>query len=252
MGAHEPAEVAIRDTVTFLKAHLTAGAQTLEVGCGEGQVALELRAHGIRVVGLENDRDRARATRARGVPCALAAWPRFESVPQDAIVFTRSIHHIDPLEGAVVQARALLQPGGVLLIEDFAVHEVAATTLAWFMEVIRSKTASALIEPVPDGLVTELLETDDAEATWTEHHDHVHSFRAIEDAVRSHFEVRSTGTAPYFYRYLVHVLPRTRSAAVFVQSVFEEESRLAARGNIAALGRRMVASRPVGGASWKP
>jgi SAM-dependent methyltransferase len=239
-----PQDLATRETATFLARHLRPGAAMLEVGCGEGQVASALRERGFRVIGVEADRERAVLASRRNVPCVLAAWPAFESTPLDAIAFTRSLHHIDPLPESVAHARALLVKDGVLLVEDFAVHEAS---LEWFLEVIRSKTARALLDPVPDEAVTDLLGSTDPVSVWRERHEHVHPFAAVLAEVTRYFTVSVNETAPYFYRYLVYVLPATPAAAAFATRVFEEEARLIAAGDLPALGRRIVGSpRPEG------
>ncbi|HET9233775.1 MAG TPA: methyltransferase domain-containing protein [Candidatus Eisenbacteria bacterium] len=235
-----PSDLATRETLTFVTSHLPRGASLLEVGCGEGQLALELQELDYKVVGLESDRERACVTSRRGVPCVLAAWPMFESTVFDAIAFTRSLHHIEPLAESVAQARTLLHPSGVLLIEDFAVHEVSKRDLDWVCEVIRSSTARSLLIDAPDELVSQLRDSSDPIAVWTERHDHVHRFDAVESAVRKEFAIAYASTVPYFYRYFVYVLPPTEAAAKFLKTLFEEELRLITSGEIVGLGRRIV------------
>jgi len=238
-----PVDLPTRETASFVMSHLPAGVSLLEIGCGEGHLAGHLRDAGYRVIGLESDLERARLTFARGVPSALAAWPRFESLPFDAIAFTRSLHHIDPLPESVLQANALLKPGGVLLLEDFAVDEVTPTDLEWFRGVVRSRTARALFVPAPDELVSQLLDAENPFALWSERHDHVHPFARIESEVREAFTIGQVSMVPYFYRYLVYVLPPFSDAgAAFIETVFDEESRLVAKGAIVGLGRRIVGS----------
>src|SRR5438067_13415327 len=85
----------------------------------------------------------------------VASWPTFDSsVSFDAIAFTRSLHHINPLRQAIVRARELLNPNGFLLIEDFALDDVNEATIAWFVKVLRSAQGKALIYLVPDQLAT--------------------------------------------------------------------------------------------------
>jgi SAM-dependent methyltransferase len=235
-----PVDVATRETLDFVTQYTSPGASLLEIGCGEGHLAAELAHRGYGVIGLESDRERAVLTSLRRVSTVLAEWPRFESVPFDAIAFTRSLHHIDPLRASVIQARALLRPGGVLLIEDFAVHEMGQRELDWFCEVIRSPALRSLLVDAPDELVSQLRDSSDPLSIWTERHDHVHPFAAIDMTVREHFAIESVSVAPYFYRYFVYVLPPTREAAEFLETVLEEESKLIAEGELGGLGRRIV------------
>ncbi len=105
--------------MAFLASHLSIGADVLEVGCGEGHVAAALASHGHRLIAVDADLECVARAQERGVR-ASGSWPEFDSPPLDAIVFTRSLHHISPLDKAVERARELLRPMGSLLIEDFA------------------------------------------------------------------------------------------------------------------------------------
>ena len=243
--ANRPTDVPTRETLGFLISRLPVGANVLEVGCGEGQVACELVQRGYRVTGLDSDSERIARAQAHGVRAIVASWPKFESsVLFDGIAFTRSLHHINPLRQAIVRARELLNPNGFLLIEDFALDDVNEATVAWFVKVLRSAQGKALINPVPDQLTTVLLSATDIMQTWRDNRaPELHSFEAINEAIaEQQFVVLETQSAPYFYRYLIPVLPETSSAALFVNEVFQQETILGSRGEIVFLGRRIVAS----------
>jgi SAM-dependent methyltransferase len=242
--ANRPIDVPTRETLGFLISRLPVGAEVLEVGCGEGQVAWELLQRGYLLTGLDSDAEAVAIAQTRGVRAVLASWPKFDSrVSFDAIAFTRSLHHINPLRQSIVRARELLNPNGFLLIEDFALDEVNEATIAWFVKVLRSTRDKALINPVADQLVTELLSATDVMQTWRDNRaPELHSFTAMNEAIADQFVVREAQSVPYFYRYLIPVLPETSAAASFVDEVFQEETILGNRGEIVLLGRRMVAS----------
>jgi SAM-dependent methyltransferase len=242
--ANRPIDVPTRETLGFLISRLPVGAKVLEVGCGEGQVACELLQRGYRVTGLDSDSEAVARAQARGVPAVVASWPKFDSsVSFDAIAFTRSLHHINPLRESIVRARELLNPNGFLLVEDFALDEVNEATVAWFVKVLRSTQGNALIKPVADQLVTELLSAADVMQTWRDNRAHdLHPFTAINQAIAAQFVVREVQSVPYFYRYLISVLPETSEAASFLDEVFQQETTLGNRGEIMFLGRRIVAS----------
>jgi SAM-dependent methyltransferase len=242
--ANRPTDVPTRETLGFLTSRLPVGAKVLEVGCGEGQVACELWQRGYRVTGLDSDSEAIAKAQARGIPAVVASWPKFDSsVSFDAIAFTRSLHHINPLRQAIVRARELLNPNGLLLIEDFALDDVNEETVAWFVKVLRSTQGRAQINPVANQLVTKLLSATDVMRTWRDNHPHeLHSFTAMNEAIAAQFVVREAQSVPYFYRYLIPVLPETSEAASFVDKVFQQETILGNRGEIAFLGRRIVAS----------
>jgi SAM-dependent methyltransferase len=242
--ANRPTDVPTRETLKFLISRLPVGAKVLEIGCGEGQIACELLQRGYHVTGLDSDSEAIARAQARGVRAIVASWPTFESsVSFDAIAFTRSLHHINPLRQTIVRARELLNPNGFLLIEDFALDEVNDATVAWFVKILRSTQGKALINPVPDQLATVLLSATDIMQTWRDNRaPELHSFAAMNEAIAARFVVLETQSAPYFYRYLIPVLPETSSAAAFVDEVFQQEAFLGNRGEIMLLGRRIVAS----------
>ena len=242
--ANRPIDVPTRETLGFLISRLPVGAKVLEVGCGEGQVACELLQCGYRVTGLDSDSEAIAGAQARGVRAVVASWPKFDSrVSFDAIAFTRSLHHINPLRQSIVRARELLNPNGFLLIEDFALDEVNEATIAWFVKVLRSTRDKALINPVADQLVTELLPATNVMQTWSDNRPHdLHSFTAMNEAIVAQFVVREAQSVPYFYRYLIPVLAETSAATSFVDEVFQQETILGNRGEIVFLGRRIVAS----------
>ena len=242
--ANRPTDVPTRETLGFLISRLPIGAKVLEVGCGEGRVACELLQRGYHVTGLDSDAEAVTSAQARGVLAVVASWPTFDSsVSFDAIAFTRSLHHINPLGQAIVRARELLNPNGFLLLEDFALDDVNEATIAWFVKVLRSTQGKALINPVANQLATALLSATDVMQTWRDNRAHeVHSFKAMNEAIAAQFVVLETQSAPYFYRYLIPVLPETSAAASFVEEVFQQEAILGNRAEIVLLGRRIVAS----------
>jgi SAM-dependent methyltransferase len=242
--ANRPTDVPTRETLEFLMSRLPAGAEILEIGCGEGHVACELLQRGYRVTGLDSDSEAIARAQARGVRAVVASWPKFDSgVSFDAIAFTRSLHHINPLRESIACARELLNPNGFLLIEDFALDDVNEATIAWFAKVLRSIKGKALINPVRDQLVTQLLSATNVMQTWRDNRAHdLHPFKAINEAIAGQFVVREAQSVPYFYRYLIPVLPETSAAALFVDEVFHEETILGNRAEIVFLGRRIVAS----------
>ena len=50
------------------------------------------------------------------------------------VLFTRSLHHLQPLVSAVERAHQLLEPGGLLVADDFAVDQADRATAAYFYD----------------------------------------------------------------------------------------------------------------------
>lgn len=239
-----PIDVPTRETVTFVTSHLPASADVLEVGCGEGHVAAELLQRGHRVIGVDSDENVIARAQRRGVRAIRASWPDLTSEPVDAVVFTRSLHHIDSLDRSIGRAREVLRPTGALLVEDFAFDEADEPTISWFLKALGSESGKRLIEPVPDEFVTDLLGAGDPACVWHQSHDHeLHTITAMTRAIAEQFAVREIQPVPYLYRYLVPVLPDTSEAAAFVEEILREETRLGERGVGVLIGRRIVGSR---------
>lgn len=244
LTANQPADVPTRETLMFLLSHLSVGAEILEIGCGDGRVACELLKRGYRVTGVDSDPEVVAKAQERGVPALVGSWPEFHgNASFDAIAFTRSLHHINPLDEAIVHARGLLNPEGLLLIEDFAFEEANEATIDWFVKILRSEQGRALINPVQGQLVTELLSSTEVMNGWHRSRGHdLHSITTMNEAIAERFVARETQSVPYLYRYLVPVLADTSEAVSFVSEVLQQESLAGERGEIVLLGRRIVAS----------
>ena len=242
-GQKIPSDIPTRETVRFFTSHIPLGAEILEIGCGEGQVAFELLSRGYRLTGLDSDPELVARAQRRGARASVASWPEFDGPAVDVVAFTRSLHHISPLREAVARARELIRPTGLLLIEDFAFGEANETAIGWFLKVLRSKRGLALINPVVGQLVTDLLNSKEPMAVWHHNHDQgQHSIPAMSRAVAERFIIRETELVPYLYRYLVPVVAEIPEGAAFVEEVLQEEARLGKQGDVVLLGRRIVGS----------
>ena len=109
----------------FLLGHIPQGVETvLDVGCGAGGVATELRARGYRVEGVSPSPLLSDAARQQAGSDFKIYQGRFEDVTFDAgqkfdlVLFSESFQYID-LDRVLDIARGLLNPGGYILICDF-------------------------------------------------------------------------------------------------------------------------------------
>ena len=88
-----------RFTRDFIKRSLPAGVRrVLEIGCGSGELAASLLQDGVSLIAIDNDADSIAAAQRLGVDARIAAWPDFEDGQFDAVLFTRSLHHMHPLD----------------------------------------------------------------------------------------------------------------------------------------------------------
>jgi SAM-dependent methyltransferase len=234
-----------RFTYDFIRRFLPRHCQRiLEVGCGTGELASRLLQDGCSVIAIDSDPDSVAAARRVGVDARVAAWPDFDGGSFDAVLFTRSLHHIHPLDESVKQAADSLADGGHIIVEDFAYESVNEKTLDWFADAIgRLKTAGLLGEG--DEFLNKVLAKTDTLTAWRQNHEHeLHTAGQIRAQLEERFGDVVNEEAPYYFRYLAGAIAVPEKRDAILQALAEEEEALAAEGAIVALGRRFVATRP--------
>ena len=105
-----------------------------DLGCGEGYLTIEAAHWARRVIAV----DRSAAVLARAKAMAgrrkvrNIVWKRgsLERLPLkdrsvDVAMFSQALHHADPPEAALAEARRVLRPGGRVLVLDLRAHEEA-------------------------------------------------------------------------------------------------------------------------------
>lgn len=93
------------------------GPRVVDVGCGTGIVARQLRSAGCRVLGVEPDERMAAFARGTGIDVETATIERWDRAGRvfDALVAGQTWHWVDPAAGARAAAAALV-PGGLLAL----------------------------------------------------------------------------------------------------------------------------------------
>jgi SAM-dependent methyltransferase len=126
--------LAVPHTLTHLKSLLPPPpARVLEAGCGRGALAAALGELGYEVTGVDRNADMAAAARERGVT-VIEADVRDVSGEYDVVLFTRSLHHAEDLDGILAHAGTLLAPGGQIIIEEFAWERVDDAAAAFLYD----------------------------------------------------------------------------------------------------------------------
>lgn len=238
----DPKDVSVADTLAFVTRRFKKPVSILEVGCGSGRLAKALTAKGHAVTAIDAHADAVKAARAAGVPAVQADICRYEDDPFDAVMFTRSLHHVHPLPQALERARALLKPGGWLILEEFAYTKMDRTTALWFYDAIELLVAAGRIgrevklhKPHPDPL-----------ARWRGWHAFdppLHTDAQIERAVASRFRVVKTERVPYLYRYATERLERSAAGVEAGAWLKEREAAHVEAGRLKAIGWRLEARR---------
>ncbi len=110
---------------------LPEGGSVLDIGCAAGFILSGLRRHGFTGTGVELNAAMAEYARSRfSFPVYEVPIESFESDCRfDAVCFIQVLEHLRDPDHAVEKAAALLNPGGVLLIETWNADSLAARLL---------------------------------------------------------------------------------------------------------------------------
>jgi SAM-dependent methyltransferase len=187
----------------------------LEVGCGSGELAVAIAKRGNDVTAIDPDAPNGPIFRKVSLEAFEAGGPF------DAVVASRSLHHIEDLELAVDKIHAVLRPDGALILNEFAWDQMDEDTAGWYLAHVvhpSDKDATLLPENFP--------------TAWIAEHEGLHTSTAMTDALRRRFQVQSFEWVPYMAE---HYLKRD-------DLVMEERSLIESQ-KIKPIGFRYVGSR---------
>jgi SAM-dependent methyltransferase len=163
--------------VDFVLTHLDrTPTRVLEIGCGDGQDALALAAAGHEVTTIDPV--------APGGPIfqrvTLEAF--VPSAPFDAVVASRSLHHVPDLELAVDK---IAQLAPLLVVDEFAWDRFDERTAAWYLAQLDGPSKS----------------TQQCLRDWNEEHDGLHGYEELQTAFDRRFRGQFFAWRPYLHRY---------------------------------------------------
>ncbi|HEY4460870.1 MAG TPA: methyltransferase domain-containing protein [Pseudonocardiaceae bacterium] len=165
-------DVAVPHTLLNLTSLLpSAPARVLEVGCGRGALAAALGKLGYDVTGVDRNADAAAAARERGVR-VIEADVHEVTGEYDVVLFTRSLHHAEDLDGILAHCATL---GGQLVIEEFAWERVDEAAAEFLYD------NRALL--VATGVLDADTPAEDRLEFWVAGHEHLHRGAAMLDAL---------------------------------------------------------------------
>ena len=126
----------------FVREHVPAPpARVLDVGCGQGELTTSLAIAGYDVLGID----------PLAPPGEYFRRLKLEDVEEterfDAVVAGFSLHHVSDLETGLDKIARLLQPGGVLVVDEFGWDRLDETTLDWLYGQQRALAAAGHGEP---------------------------------------------------------------------------------------------------------
>jgi len=133
----------------------------LDVGCGEGTLALYLRTDDNDILGIDiSDSSIQKANKKNlysNVSFVLTTFEEFQANNErfDAIVFVASIHHMD-MVNAIDKAKKLLAKNGVLIIVGLA---KPSNLFDWIVELVRI-IPSKIVSSIKKNTTSEELDID--------------------------------------------------------------------------------------------
>jgi SAM-dependent methyltransferase len=232
-------DIQTRQTLRFVEQHgPRPGSGLLEVGCGEGQLAAALAEFGFKMVAIDPDPECVRAARERGVGAQAVEIEQFEGGGFDAVLFTRSLHHVASLAVALDRAAAALLPGGLLIVDEFDLAAADLATALWFYDTLAVFEIAGRIPPSDDPQAA-LAPTDH----WREKHADLHEGARMRAAIAERFEIILEERVPYLYwTAAARLLPSPRRDEE-VERFFALEGRRIRERAINPVGLRWVARR---------
>lgn len=171
------------DDVSFVTENLPAPpARVLEVGCGNGKLALDLAKRGWDILGIDPEAPDGPVFRR------VTLEGLEDGEPFDAVVARRSLHHIHDLDAAVAKIASLLPPGAPFVLLEFAHERLDGDTADWYLGQLAALHAAGRAHAPPRDVAE--LRTE---------YEGLHTSAALLEALREHFDELHIERTPYLH-----------------------------------------------------
>jgi len=212
----------------------------VEVGAGDGVIADRLRSDGFTVIAIDTHEETAAAATEQGREVLHADWRSWDGGghgPFAAVIFTRSLHHIDPIEHATDQILRLV-PGGLIIADEFG-YELVDAAGAQFLVDCQNIAAAAGVGGREPAAYADPLHA------WHQRMEIEHEVTSSERMLRAIAEVADVlqqGNGRFMAPMLTYGLDPTHPNAASVRDLLiaTEDARIAA-GTVPAAGLRFIA-----------
>jgi len=199
------------EVLAFVRAALPAPpARVLEVGAGDGELAVALRDVGYDVLAIDPASETSEVARV-----ALHELEEPDA-PFDAAVAVLSLHHVEPLPESCERLASLVRPGGALVIDEFDVERFDERAAHWWLA--QRAAVGEQVDKEPATLVAQ-------------YRDHLHGLAQLMGELGRDFSLGEPVRGPYLYRWWVG------------EGLRHAEEQQIATGALPATGARLVGAR---------
>lgn len=183
----------------FVRSWLPAApARVLEIGCGDGGLALALAGEGWRVTAVD-----PRAPEGEPfVRGAVEGLDPSEHEPFDAAVAVLSLHHLHDMGVALDKVRSLLAPGATFIVDEFSKEELEDEATAAYSFYQRLALLYGGYSPLihSAGAVYEGESFEGWRSRIGGHWEHIDEGRKVLSALEARFEGRAFASGPFLFR----------------------------------------------------
>jgi SAM-dependent methyltransferase len=165
-------------------------ARVLEIGCGDGAIAIALAGDGYDVTAIDpHAPDGAMFHRVR-----LEEY-NAEAGSFDAVVASVALHHLPDLDAGVATIERLLVPGGRLALAEFAKERIAGATARWY----HGQRVALAAAGDEDAVIDADFETWHRQ--WTQDRAEIHPASDLLDVLARRFVELQLEWVPYLHSY---------------------------------------------------